>query len=101
METHKRQEDKSPFNRVWVGFLLALALPFLVMSLYWYALLSQTASFGVLFTNAAIFMKVISICASPDILMFIFFNRKNWTEGSKGIVLAILLMLLVTIFIKL
>lgn len=101
METHKRKEDRSLFDNVWMGLLLALALPFLVMVLYWYATLSGQKPFSVLFTDLNLFMKVITLCASPDLLLFVFFNKKNWTNGSKGIVLAIVVMLVATIFIKL
>lgn len=102
METHKRENERSKWDRVWVGLLLGLGVPFVVMMLYWYAMLSKEMQLGAMFTNlgAPMFMKVLSICASPDLLVFVLFNKKNWTEGSKGLVLAVLLLLLVTIIIK-
>ncbi|MCQ2251021.1 MAG: hypothetical protein MJZ66_07915 [Bacteroidales bacterium] len=103
METHKREESRSKWDRVWVGLLVALVVPFIVMVLYWYALLSSQMSFGSMFTDigAQGIMKVISLCASPDLLVFWWFNKKNWTSASKGMVLAIIIMLIYTVIVKL
>ncbi len=103
MEIHKREESRSKWDTVWVGLLVALILPFIVMLLYWYALLSSKMSLGSMFTDigAQGLMKVISICASPDLLVFWWFNKKNWTNASKGCVLAIVVMLVFTLIVKL
>jgi len=102
METHKREDSRSKWDRVWVGLLVALCVPLLVMVLYWYALLSKEMSLGDMFrVGADRLMKVISICASPDLLVFWWFNKNNWTNASKGVVLMIVLMVVYTVIVKL
>lgn len=97
METHKREEERSKWDQVWVGFVLAFVIPMVIMALYWYALLSGSQPFSALFSELRLFMKVFSICASPVLLLFWYFNKNNWTNGSKGMVLAMVIMVIITV----
>lgn len=97
METHKRESERSFWDQVWVGFVLAIVVPLVIMALYWYALLSGSQPFSTLFSEMRLFMKVFSICASPVLLLFMYFNKKNWTNGSKGMVLAMVILVVFTV----
>lgn len=102
MDIHKREEDRSKWDSVWVGLLLALAVPAVVMILYWYALLSKDMGLGSMLTGlgAAALMKIFAICASPDLLLFGWLSRKNWSYAAKGVVYAMVVLLLITLVIK-
>lgn len=103
METHKREEERSKWDSVWAGLLMALAVPCVVMLLYWYALMSKEMSLGEMLTGLGmpVLMKIFSICASPDLLLFGWLNRKNWSNATKGVLMAIILLLTITVIIKL
>ncbi|MBO7566641.1 MAG: hypothetical protein J6T60_06045 [Bacteroidales bacterium] len=102
MEVHGRNEKGSKFNSILAGIGVGLVVPMLVFVLYWYARFYPQITFGGMFTQfkAEAVMKMISLCASPVLLVFYYFTKKGWDQGAKGLIISVVLLLLITLFIK-
>lgn len=102
MEVHGRKEKKSGLNNILAGIGIGLAVPLLVFVLYWYAKFYPQFTLGGMFTQfkAEAVMKMLSLCASPVLLVFYYFNKKRWDEGAKGLVISVVLLLAATLIIK-
>ncbi|MBQ4408739.1 MAG: hypothetical protein II852_17210 [Bacteroidales bacterium] len=102
MEVHGRNESNSKLNNIAAGIGVGLAVPLLVFVLYWYAKFYPQFTLGGMFTQfkAEALMKMISLCASPVLLVFYYFNKKQWDQGSKGIIISVVLLLVATLIIK-
>lgn len=102
MEVHGRNEKGSKFNSILAGIGVGLVVPMLVFVLYWYARFYPQITFGGMFTQfkAEAVMKMISLCASPVLLVFYYFTKKSWDQGAKGLIISVVLLLLITLFIK-
>lgn len=103
MEIHSREEKRSSLDTVWGGMAMGLIVPFIVFIFYWYARFYPQFGLGDMFSqfDGAVLMKMLSLCASPDLLVFYYFSRRNWNRALKGMILAILLLLLISVIIKL
>ncbi|MCR5455896.1 MAG: hypothetical protein K6F33_12985 [Bacteroidales bacterium] len=103
MEVHGRNEKKSKFNNIFAGIGVGLAVPMLVFVLYWYAKFYPQFSLGEMFTQfkADAIMKMLSLCASPVLLVFYYFSKRNWNDGAKGLIVSVVLLLVATLIIKL
>ena len=102
MEVHGRKEHNSKLNNVLAGIGIGLAVPMLVFVLYWYAKFYPQVTLGGMFTQfkAEAVMKMISLCASPVLLVFYYFNKKQWNQGAKGLVISVVLLLAATLIVK-
>lgn len=102
MEVHGRKENKSRLNNVLAGIGIGLAVPFVVFVLYWYAKFYPQVSLGGMFTQfkADAVMKMLSLCASPVLLVFYYFTKRRWDDGAKGLIVSVVLLLAVTLIIK-
>ena len=102
MEVHGRKEHNSKLNNVLAGIGIGLAVPMLVCVLYWYAKFYPQVTLGGMFTQfkAEAVMKMISLCASPVLLVFYYFNKKQWDQGAKGLVISVVLLLAATLIVK-
>ncbi|MBQ1696303.1 MAG: hypothetical protein II075_00300 [Bacteroidales bacterium] len=102
MEVHGRNEKKSKFNSIVAGIGVGLAVPLLVFVLYWYGKFYPQISLGGMFTQfkAEALMKMISLCASPVLLVFYYFNKRGWDDGAKGLIVSVVLLLVATLIVK-
>ena len=104
MEIHKRGQKQNNYNTVWFGFLAGLIVPAIALLLFWdvkfYPAVSLSNFFTVQFQPDVI-MKIVSLCALPNLLVFYLFNRKEWYLASKGIIGSIILLIVITLIIKL
>ena len=102
MEVHGRNEKKSKLNSILAGICVGLAVPMLVFVLYWYAKFYPQFSLGSMFTEfkAEALMKMISLCASPVLLVFYYFNKHGLDQGSKGLIVSVVLLLVATLIVK-
>ncbi len=103
MEVHGRNEKKSKLNNIPAGIGVGIAVPLLVSVLYWYARFYPQVSLGGMFTQfkAEAVMKMLSLCASPVLLVFYYFTKRNWNDGAKGLIISVVLLLAATLIIKL
>ena len=103
MEVHGRNEKGSILNTIPAGIGVGIAVPLIVFVLYWYVKFYPTVTLGGMFTqfNAEAVMKMLSLCASPVLLGFYYFTRRNWDNGAKGLIVSVVLLLLVTLIVKL
>ena len=103
METHKRGQSNK-YDVIWFGMLAGLLIPAIALLLFWYVKFCPTVSleyfFKVQFTPSVI-MKIVSLCALPDLLLFYIFMRKEMYLAGKGVIGAVILLLIITILIKL
>ncbi len=102
MEVHGRSEKSSKLNNILAGIGVGLAVPMLVFVLYWYARFYPQVSFGGMFTQfkADVVMKMLSLCASPVLLVFYYFNKRGWDNGAKGLIISVVVLLVATLIIK-
>ncbi len=102
MEVHGRKEKKSKLNNVLAGIGIGITVPLIVFVLYWYARFYPNVSLGGMFTQfkADAVMKMISLCASPVLLVFYYFTKKHWDDGAKGLIISVVLLLIVSLLIK-
>lgn len=103
METHKRGQKQNNYNTVWFGLLMGIAVPAVALLLFWYAKYYPEVSLSSFFTvqfKPDVIMKIVSLCAMPDLLVFYLFNRKEWYMASRGVIGSIILLIVITLIIK-
>lgn len=104
METHKRgQKNKNHFDTIWFGFLSGILVPAVIMLLFWYVKYYPAVSLGSFLTvqfKPEVVMKIVSLCAFPDLGVFYLFSRKNWNSACRGMILAIIALIVMTLVIK-
>ena len=102
MEVHGRNESNSKLNNIAAGIGVGLAVPMLVFVLYWYVKFYPQFTLGGMFSQfkAEALMKMISLCASPVLLVFYYFNKRQWDQVAKGIIISVVLLLVATLIIK-
>ena len=103
METHKRGQKQNNYNTMWFGFLIGIAVPAVALLLFWYAKFYPSVSLSNFFTvqfKPDVIMKIVSLCALPDLLVFYLFNRKEWYYASRGVIGSIILLIIITLFVK-
>lgn len=102
MEVHGRDEKKSKLNSIPAGIGVGLGVTMLVFIFYWYAKFYPQFSLGEMFTQfkAETVMKMLSFCASPVLLVFYLFNKRDWNDGAKGLIVFVVLLLAATLIVK-
>lgn len=103
METHKRGQNNQ-YDAVWFGMLTGLLVPAIALLLFWYVKFYPGVSLEYFFKvqfSPSVIMKIVSLCAMPDLLLFYIFLRKNMNLACKGVIGAIILMIIITIIVKL
>ncbi len=86
-------------DKIWVGLLSGILLPFLVMFLFYlssYAYLT-VPDFMRKMVFAAIFFKVLSLCAIVNLLTFFTFYKSKHDRAAKGVILATMIFAFVVI----
>ncbi|MCQ2252536.1 MAG: hypothetical protein MJZ61_03700 [Bacteroidales bacterium] len=103
MEIHSREANRNKFDKVLVGLAVAFLVPMIVFIFYWYLTLYPAYTLGGVFKDLQtdMLMKIFTLCASPDLLVVLLFTRRNMNNAAKGMTLAIILMILVTVITKL
>lgn len=77
-------------DKIWVGLLSGVVLPFLVMLIFYlssYAYLT-VPDFMRKMVFAAIFFKVLSLCAVINLASFFIFYTSKHDRAAKGVILA-------------
>lgn len=95
---------KNKYDNLPLGFVAALVLPFIVILLFWYAKYYPNTSLGDFFSvvySSEMLMKIFSLCALPDIGLFYWFYSKKWDKAVKGVIGAVVFLIVLTIIIKL
>lgn len=86
-------------DKIWVGLLSGIALPFLVMFLFYlssYAYLT-VPDFMRKMVFAAVFFKILSLCAIVNLASFFVFYKSKHDRAAKGVILATMLFALVVV----
>ncbi|MCQ2974972.1 MAG: hypothetical protein MJ211_09185 [Bacteroidales bacterium] len=103
METRKR-EEKNKYNTIPMGFFIGLLVPAITLLLFWYAKYYPTTSLSDFFTTLfkpEVIMKIVSLCALPDLLVFYIMTKKDMMLGAKGMIGSIIFLIVITIIVKL
>lgn len=77
-------------DNIWLGLALGIALPFLVMFIFYlssYAYLT-VPDFLRKMVFAAIFFKVLSLCAIVNLVSFFMFYKTQNDRAARGVILA-------------
>lgn len=103
MEIHSREQNRSKWDTAWAGLIVAFAVPMIVFVFYWYLTLYPTYTLGRMFSDLELptLMKIFTLCASPDLLVVLLFTRRNMNNAAKGMTLAMIIMIMVTVITKL
>lgn len=102
METHKRGQINK-YDTVWFGMLSGIVVPAVVLLLFWYVKFYPTVSLETFFTvqfKPEVIMKIVSLCALPDLLVFYIFTRNNMYKAGRGMIGAVILLIIITLIIK-
>lgn len=81
----KRRADK-----IWVGLVMGIVIPFLVMFIFYlssYAYLT-VPDFLRKMVFASIFFKVLSLCAIVNLVTFFMFYKTQNDKAARGVILA-------------
>ncbi len=100
MEIRKRN-DKT--DKLWFGLVLGIVIPAVCLLLFWYAKF-YPMSLGDFFMrqfNPEVIMKIVSLCAMPDLALFYFFINRNKNMAARGVIGAVMLLIIITLFVKL
>lgn len=84
---------KRPLDKIWVGLLFGVLLPFFVMFLFYlssYAYL-EVPEFLRKMVLSAIFFKLLSLCAVINLGSFFFFYQTKNDRAARGVILATLI----------
>ena len=90
------------FDKIWVGTLAGIVLPFIVMGIVYFS------SYGYLtvpqflrkMVFASIILKLLSLCAVINLGAFFLFYRAELDKAAKGIILATMVLAFVVVVDK-
>jgi hypothetical protein len=90
------------FDKIWVGTLAGIVLPFIVMGIVYFS------SYGYLtvpqflrkMVFASIILKLLSLCAVINLGAFFLFYRAKLDKAAKGVILATMVLAFVVVVDK-
>lgn len=100
MEIRKRNDK---YDKFYIGIGLGILIPAICLILFWYAKfypMSLTDFFTRQFKPEVI-MKIVSLCAMPDLALFYFFINRNKNMAARGVIGAVMLLIIATLIVKL
>ncbi len=80
-------------NKIWIGLVLGIVLPFFVMFIFYLSTYSflTVPDFLRRMAFAAIFFKLLSLCAVINLGVFFLFYKTRNDRAARGVIMATLL----------
>lgn len=98
---HKRTDKK--IDNVFFGIIMGLIIPFVLLLLFWYAKFYPEITFTYFLKQQygfEVLLKVVSLCALSDIPLFYVFYTKHYDKAAKGVIGALMIMIIITVIAK-
>lgn len=98
----RRKNQK--YNTLAIGTIIGLVVP-MISILFFYLFTSDRFGSFSNFINqvvaAQIFMKILSLCAIPNLIVFYLFLNRKYNETAKGVIFATFILTIIVIITKL
>ena len=93
---------KHRWNHFWIGLAMGIVMPlvtFLLIYLIFYSEIHFVKFIKYAIVTQAL-LKILSLCAIPNLAVFYFFLNKEFWRTTRGVIAATLLCTLTMVFIK-
>ncbi|MEA3447949.1 MAG: hypothetical protein U9Q98_05805 [Bacteroidota bacterium] len=101
--SEKEVNPKRKFNKIWLGLLIGLILPILVVYIFYLIKAKPGIDFMQYITklkNMGTFLPIFSLATVSNLLPFYIFNYLHYLYSSRGVLISVFLYIIFVVIVK-